>query len=326
MRCANRVALDALWGDVGWLEAALAASLSCVALALLGRLRGAPAPGLWTLRAAVYLAVLGAVACLAWLQPYRRLVVELLAGALGGVFAALVLASGPLARLPRRLRSSADLVLLNASVLAVAGRAGAARLGAHSTSPLFAPDDAGAVAMIERWRPVPGAVDARLPDQLAALHGRRVRDRRAGQAGGGGPSATASRPASCRCGSTSRPWPSVTCRGPLRQHRRLGHRPARVRAPAADRGPAPDPSVVVVDIFIGNDLTAPLDEPDAAASRPRCARGSIATACCCCACRACCSAPTRAPACPRTRASSRARPRWSASIPGSRTRCRNCRA
>src|SRR5262249_37277827 len=109
------------------------------------------------------LVVLAAALCILDLQPYRRLVAELLAGATGGALAALVLADRVLERLPRRLRVSTDLILFNACVLAVAGELGLRLWAAHSSSPVFAPEDAGAEAMIERFRARPSSPSTGYP-------------------------------------------------------------------------------------------------------------------------------------------------------------------
>jgi hypothetical protein len=208
------------------------------------------------------------VVCLAWLQPYRRLVIELLAGVLGGVFAALVLAAGPLSRLPRRLRSSADLVLLNACVLGIAGELGLQVWAAHSTSPLFAPDDAGAVAMIERWRPRPGGSMLGFP-----TNSRRFMDDEFTVGAPGKP--VVDEIGDSFSASIVPLWFHFTTVA----ERDLGGVPVNNIGVSAigpreyehlllTEGLQLKPSVVVVDIFIGNDLTAPLDEPDVAAADP----------------------------------------------------------
>lgn len=264
----DRVALDALWGGFGWLEAALVVSVALVVLALLTLLRGAPAPGPWTARAALYLAVLGAAVSVTWLQPYRRLVVELLAGALGGLFAALVLASGPLSRLPRRLRSSVDLALLNACVLALAGELGLRVWAAHSSSPMFAPDDAGAVAMIERWRLRPGSTTLGFP-----VNSHRFMDEEFATGAPGKPvvatigdSFSASIVPHWFHFTTvaERDLPGV----PFDNIGVAAIGPREYEHLLLTEGLPLKPSVVVVDIFIGNDLTAPLDEPAAVAADP----------------------------------------------------------
>ncbi len=158
----HRVPLAVLWGGAAnLLVPALAAAAALAAVALVRHVRdarrGGSLAGWWAVRAALYLAVLGAAAHLAWLQPYHALEVQLLGGVLAGSLAALVLGGRALAaRLPRRPRSLLDIALLNLCVVAVGGELGLRAWGRHSTSPLFAPATADAAALVEHWRQEPG--------------------------------------------------------------------------------------------------------------------------------------------------------------------------
>jgi hypothetical protein len=254
----DREALQALWGGSGWLEAGFALSIALVILSLL-RLRERT-PGAWALRGAFCLLVLGATAHVFLLQPYRRLVAQLLAGGIGGAFAALVFAEPWIERLPRRLRSTLDLVLLNACVLLLAGEAGLRVWAAHSNSPLFAPDNAGAVQMIERFRSRPNSPTTGYP-----VNSMRFMDEEFTIGEPGKPSlVTIGDSFSASIVPLVFHFTSVAERdlhlpinnvgvsaiGPREYEYLLLHEVVPLK-----------PAVVVVDIFIGNDLTAPLEEP-----------------------------------------------------------------
>jgi len=154
----HRVPLSVLWGGgTGVLVAALAVSSALAVVALLRQFRfarrGSTLARWWAVRAALYLVVLSAVVQLAWLQPFHLLQTRILGGVLAGTFAVLLLAGGTLARrVPRRPRSVLDLALLNMCVVALCGEVGLRAWARHSTSPLFAPASADAAAMVARWR------------------------------------------------------------------------------------------------------------------------------------------------------------------------------
>ena len=263
----DRVPLTVLWGGAQpLLVVALAACalLAVAALVVQARaLRGGAPAGWWGVRMALYLALLGAAAEIAWLQPYRTVVVELLGGVLAGLLAALVLA-GPwlAARVPRRLRSTADVALLNLLVLCVGGELGLRAWAVRSSSPLFAPADEGAAAMIERYRLHPGATG---PGYPVSAHGFMDEEMAPG---------TPEAPVVATIGDSfsasivphlyhfttvaEQALPGVKVHnigvaaiGP-REYERLLRTEALALSPA----------VVVVDLFVGNDLTAPLGEPE----------------------------------------------------------------
>ena len=264
----DRVPLGVLWG--GTFSLLVVALLACTVLAAAALVRqaravaaGGPAAGWWGVRAALYLALLVAVVELAWLQPYRSLVVQLLGGVLGGLLGVLVLA-GPwlAARVPRRVRTVLDIALLNLCVLSLGGELGLRAWAARSSSPLFAPADEGAAAAIAHWRMSPGDGG---PGYLANAHGFMDEEM---------PPGTPEAPVVVTIGDSfsasivphlyhfttvaERALPGlkvhnvgVAAIGP-REYERL----LRTEVLALN------PSVVVVDIFVGNDLTAPLSEPE----------------------------------------------------------------
>lgn len=265
----NRVPLNVLWGGTLRLEAALAVALVLALLALGATLRAAaegrgPA-GWWFARAAAYLLLGAAVVQVAWFQPCRTLVVQVLAGAAGGLFGALVLAAGVLqAHVPRRARGALDLVLLNAAVVLLGGELGLRAWNAVSPSPAFAPVNAGAVEMIERWKLKPELAG---PGFLVNAEGCHDEEFRPG---------TPQAPVACTLGDSfsaaivphrfhfttvaerARPGLAIhnvgmSAIGP----REYEHLLRNVALPLR-------PVAVVVDLFVGNDLTAPLDEPAAA--------------------------------------------------------------
>ncbi|HEX5009176.1 MAG TPA: hypothetical protein VFY71_02150 [Planctomycetota bacterium] len=263
----DRLPLGLLWGDrFGLLVVVLAGCTALAAVALVRQARavaaGGPVAGWWGVRAALDLALLVAAAELAWLQPYRSLVIELLGGVLGGLLGALLLA-GPwlAARVPRRVRTVLDITLLNACVLGVGGELGLRAWAARSSSPLFAPADEGAAAMIARWRIRPGDGG---PGYLANSHGFMDEEMTPG---------TPAAPVVATIGDSFSA--SIV---PHMYHfttvaeRALGLKVHNVGVAAI--GPREyerllrtevlelKPAVVVVDIFVGNDLTAPLNDPE----------------------------------------------------------------
>lgn len=266
----HRMPLDVLWGGTRLLLLALlaASALALAALAATARaaLAGRGPPGWWFVRAAAYVALLGGAACVLWLQPYRTLVVQLAAGVAAGAFAALVLGAGPLAaRVPRRVRSGLDLALLNAAVVVLGAELGLRAWAASSDSTAFAPAHADAAAMIERWKLRPGQVG---PGFLANAQGCMDGEFTPG---------TPEQPVACTIGDSFSAslvphWFHFTTVA----ERLLGGMPVHNVGMAAI-GPREyehllrtlvlklRPDVVVVDLFVGNDLTAPLDEPSAAA-------------------------------------------------------------
>ena len=138
------------------LALALGALADAAAFVLLLR-RWRAAPPAWRprlpVRGVVYL-MLGATAVyLIWLQPYRSLVAHVAFGLAAGVAGLAALCAGPLlARLPPRLVSTADLMLLAACVLALGGELGLRVIAAHSRSPLFARSDEPMLDFMARYR------------------------------------------------------------------------------------------------------------------------------------------------------------------------------
>jgi len=266
----HRLPLDVLWGGTRLLFLLLLSGSAVALAALAATARAARAgrgpPGWWFVRAAAYLALLGGAACVLWLQPYRTLVVQLAAGVAAGAFGALVLGADALAaRVPRRVRGGLDLVLLNAVVVVLGGELGLRAWASRSQSPAFAPAHADAAAMIERWKLSPGSVG---PGFLANALG--CMD---GEFTPGTPEA----PVVCTIGDSFSAslvphWFHFTTLA----ERLLGGIPVHNVGMAAI-GPREyehllrtevlklRPAVVLVDVFVGNDLTAPLDEPAAAA-------------------------------------------------------------
>jgi hypothetical protein len=135
---------------------ALGALADAAAFVLLLR-RWRAAPPAWRprlpVRGAVYLMLGAAAAYLIWLQPYRSLVAHVAFGLAAGVAGLAALCAGPLlARLPPRLVSTADLMLLAACVLALGGELGLRVIAAYSRSPLFARSDEPMLDFMARYR------------------------------------------------------------------------------------------------------------------------------------------------------------------------------
>jgi hypothetical protein len=266
----HRVPLSVLWhGVTTLLEAGLAICSVLAVLALLCQLRaarrGTSLAGWWAVRAALYLLVLGAVMQLAWLQPFHELEVQLLGGMLAGLYAALVLGGEALAsRVPRRPRSLLDLALFNLCVVALCGEVGLRAWGQHSTSPLFAPAAADAAAMVALWRLQPGGGGPGFP-----VNSRGFMDEEFVPGSAGvpvvatiGDSFSASIVPHYFHFTTvaERALPGVRVHnvgtsaiGP-REYEYLLHDDVLALAPR----------LVVVDLFLGNDLTAPLGDSEEA--------------------------------------------------------------
>src|SRR5207248_2544634 len=121
----DRTFVEAALGRGRWAlaaGAALGAAAGALALARIGRglARGAPVPaGAATLR--LFLYALAAGAAFHFVVIQRARLYHISAGLALGLFAALWLARGLAARLPRRLVLAADVLLMNACVLALGG-------------------------------------------------------------------------------------------------------------------------------------------------------------------------------------------------------------
>ena len=249
-----------------WLLAATAGATLLAGLALLRQVAvlrsGRPPSTSWRpFRVLVYALFLSSVLFVVAFQPWREPVFVAWLGITAGAWAGLVLVADPLAaRLPRRLRAALNIVLLNLTVLAIAGELGLAAWAAEGTSPLLAADDSAAEAVATwRLRPenrqpgfpvnatghfddvdfVPKAPGTRLVvtigDSFSAstvphlFHFTTVAERKLGA-----PIANMGMPA---IGPREYEWLLRNEALPL------------------------DPDVVVVDLFVGNDLTAPLADP-----------------------------------------------------------------
>ncbi|HZJ72480.1 MAG TPA: hypothetical protein VFF36_16215, partial [Planctomycetota bacterium] len=138
------------------LALALGTLANAAAFVLLLR-RWRAAPPAWRprlpVRGAVYLMLGAAAAYLIWLQPYRSLVAHVVFGLAAGVAGLAALCAGPLlARLPPRLVSTADLIVFAACLLALGGELGLRVIAAHSRSPLFARSDEPMLDFMARYR------------------------------------------------------------------------------------------------------------------------------------------------------------------------------
>ncbi|MHC5212354.1 MAG: hypothetical protein ACYTG2_16690 [Planctomycetota bacterium] len=155
----DRVPLAVLMPDgLPWLIGGLAASAAACALALLLRvtyLIRAPTRGarMFPWRVAVYVFVAGVVVHVFWLQPYRALVARATLGVCAGVVALLMLLGGRLAAaIPRRVRSAADLLAFGACLTLVGGELVLSALAETSSSPLFAREYESIQAFTDRYR------------------------------------------------------------------------------------------------------------------------------------------------------------------------------
>jgi hypothetical protein len=155
----HELALQVLFAE--WfvpIEAALAAGVLANGVALVLLLaRWRAAPPVWRprlpLRALVYLLLGASVAYLLALQPYRGLVAHVCFGLAAGLagFAALC-GEALLRRLPPRLVSVADLVLFLVCLAAVAGELTLRAIASGSSSPLFARSSDTMLDFLARYR------------------------------------------------------------------------------------------------------------------------------------------------------------------------------
>jgi len=104
-------------------------------------------------RVVVYVMLGAAAAYLIWLQPYRSLVAHVGFGLAAGLPGVAALSGGALlARLPRRPVVVADLVLFLACLVAVGGELTLRAIAAHSSSPLFARSTESMLDLMARYR------------------------------------------------------------------------------------------------------------------------------------------------------------------------------
>lgn len=143
--------------------AALGAAAGVAAFVRIGRglVRGVPVPaGAGTLRLLVYALAAGAAFHFAVIQRAR--LYHTSAGLAFGLFALALLARGLAARLPRRPVLAADVLLMNACVLALGGEIGLRVLARWRPSPILASADSP-LAIVESHRPRPGSMKLGFP-------------------------------------------------------------------------------------------------------------------------------------------------------------------
>jgi lysophospholipase L1-like esterase len=115
-------------------------------------------------RVALYVVVAGAVVHVLWLQPYRALVARATLGVCAGLVALLMLLAAPLAAaIPRRLRTACDLLAFGACLTLVGGELVLSALAASSSSPIFAREYESISAFTDRYRLKPDASTPAFP-------------------------------------------------------------------------------------------------------------------------------------------------------------------
>jgi hypothetical protein len=158
----ERLALEILlapWYPAWACAAALSVAACAAALALRLRrrsLRARETSGL-TFRVLFSILVFGTAVFVTFLQPFQRLYFDLAAGLAGGLFAAWVaLEDAILRRLPRTWARVADVALFDLALLLVLGELGLRVAAAVRPSPLFAMSSRGAQEFLEANRPPAG--------------------------------------------------------------------------------------------------------------------------------------------------------------------------
>jgi hypothetical protein len=222
------------------------------------------------LRMALYVVVAGGLVHVLWLQPYRSLVAQAVLGVSGGVFAALALAGPRLAgALPRRLLSRADLLAFAGCLLLVGGELVLQGCASVSRSPLFAREYEATVAFMDRYRLKPEAVRPGFPVNASGHFDEDFLPRQPGQ------SLAVTIGDSFSTSIVPHAWHYTTVaertlgRGAIHNMgiaaiglREYGHLLASEALPL-------DPDVIVIALFVGNDLVESLGEPTAAGPMQR---------------------------------------------------------
>jgi len=268
----DREALELLFP--AGLPVLLAAALTAAALTTLAVLRhlallrglpaGRPPVTRWRpFRVAVYTLFLGWLVFVLLLQPWSAYVQQLWLGLLAGTWAGLVLIADPLAaRLPRRLRAALNIALLNLAVFSVVGELGLRAWAERSDSPLFAQDESAA-QMVQTWRMRPEHRHPGFPvNATGHFDDTDFRPRQPGER----------RVATIGDSFSASTVPHLLHFTTVAE-RKLGVAVDNFGMPAIgpreyehllDREVAPlRPDVIVVNLFMGNDLDAPLAEPGA---------------------------------------------------------------
>lgn len=159
---ANQVPLRLILGQRWWAAtAALVASIGlgiCALARELSRLReGKPAEApLAFLRQLTCVAVIGWLVFLWRVQPFQRIHFDLALGLVAGTFSALIAAEPWLDRLPPRLRRAADIIAFNLCLTAVLGELGLRTLSEWKPSPILARVASNPGHVLEQNRCRPG--------------------------------------------------------------------------------------------------------------------------------------------------------------------------
>ncbi len=269
---ANRIALRPVLGPVLWivvpgLSVSLALGLAALWLELRSVRRGEPrASPLAPLRMLFVVLVAAWALFLALVQPFQRLWFDLALGCAAGAFAGLVALERPLERLSSRLRRFGDLSTFSLCASAVLIELCLRGVAAQVPSPLLARVGDAPRQLLERFRCRPGEVRFGFPCNRNGHYDTEFYRRREGER------LVASIGDSFNLGAVPHGWHFTTvCERnlgcPVYNLGVAGIGPPEYLRLLVDEAMPLDPGLVVIDVFVGNDLTFPEVEkglPDAA--------------------------------------------------------------
>jgi hypothetical protein len=238
--------------------AGVATVLGIVALAVELR-RSEPRPRRFApLRILFYVAVATWLGFLVFAQPYDRAWLEIAATIAAGAFAASMAAEALFARIPPRVRRIGDVVLFNLLACVVVGELGLRALAAWKPSPVFASIGGTPLQRLEEQREKPGELRYGFPCNSGGHYDDEFHPRRDGEhlavtigdsfSYGVVPHAFHFTTVCERLLGVPVDNMGFPCTGPPEYAYVLEHEALPLR-----------PEVVVIDIFVGNDLVFPYD-------------------------------------------------------------------
>jgi len=237
----------------------VATLLAVTALAVELRRRKPRERALEPLRFLFYVAVGTWLGFLAFAQPYDRAWLEIAATIAAGAFAGLMAAESLFARVPPRARHVADVVVFNVLACVVVGELGLRALSAWKPSPVFARIGGAPLQRLEEQREQPGVLRYGFPCNSGGHYDDEFRPRASGEhmaltigdsfSYGVVPHAFHFTTVCERLLGIPIDNVGVPCTGPPEYAYLLEHEALPLH-----------PEVVVIDIFVGNDLVFPYDE------------------------------------------------------------------
>jgi hypothetical protein len=133
------------------------------------------------LRWLFYVAVATWIAFLLWAQPYSRVRVEIAAAITAGAFALLRTAEPLFGRIPRQLRRAADIAVFNVCLTLVLGELGLRALSYFRPSPIFSRVGSTPMERLEEQRQKPGTLRFNFPCNESGEYDQEFRPRREGE-------------------------------------------------------------------------------------------------------------------------------------------------